>query len=132
VGRDGFIISPDGRVSPCYLREQEWQKRGLDLWYARVDPDRGLEIDEGRLEELRKMVVDASSRCHQCLSRWHCAGGCRVHRESDTVRDAWCTMARGVTWWQLLTEAGEHTAAAAFLENLEVGEQVVELNGGPR
>lgn len=43
VGRDSLIISPNGRISACYLLEREWKDRSLDLNLGHIQNEYELE-----------------------------------------------------------------------------------------
>ncbi len=77
VGQDSLVVSPDGRVSACYLPEERWRARGMDLRMGRVDPDGGVTLDHEAVERIRRLPDD-KPRCQRCFARWICAGGCHV------------------------------------------------------
>jgi uncharacterized protein len=78
VGTDSPIVSPDGRVSACYLLQQDWQAAGLDLDLGRQQRDGQITLEPAALDRVRRLVAD-KPRCERCFCRWSCAGGCHVH-----------------------------------------------------
>lgn len=108
VGKDTLIVSPDGRVSSCYLPRIEWVKKGLDLDVGRIQKDGSVRIDNRAIIHLRRLVTQ-NSKCKRCYCRWTCAGGCHVSHtppgSSDAYRD-FCIQTRIITACKLLDEMG--------------------------
>jgi uncharacterized protein len=77
VGNDAAILSPDGRISSCYLLERQWQARGLDMNIGRQANGGAIAIDPEAVNRLRNLVTQ-KPRCRHCFCRWTCAGGCHV------------------------------------------------------
>jgi uncharacterized protein len=105
VGRDTLIVSPDGRVSACYLQREDWQRRGLDLDLGRVEVGRGVVVDGVQLAAVRDLTRGLS-RCERCLARWSCAGGCHVNHVypgCSAEYDDFCIQTRLLTAVQLLS-----------------------------
>jgi len=108
VGKDTLIVSPDGRVSSCYLPQQAWQNRGLDLDVGRLSPDGIMEIDFDAIHRLRRMIMD-KPRCERCFCRWTCAGGCHVNHSypgCSLAYDDFCIQTRIITACALLDDLG--------------------------
>ncbi|MDO8589614.1 MAG: radical SAM protein [Armatimonadota bacterium] len=78
VGTDTIIASPDGRLSACYLLEEDWQSRGIDLNVGTVDAANGVKLDQSAVERVRALT-GCADRCRKCFVRRHCAGGCHVN-----------------------------------------------------
>ncbi len=109
VGRDTAIVSPDGRVSACYMLAEDWEARGLDLALGAVQPDGTLALARPALERVRALTTHGE-RCRRCLARWHCAGGCHVSQspaERSTPGNAFCTTARLMSACALLERLGQ-------------------------
>lgn len=108
IGRDTLLVSPDGRVSTCYLPEQEWTKRGLDLNLGRLEGTGKIHLDPVAIERVRGLTGNRP-RCQRCLARWHCAGGCQVNHSypgCPGTYDAFCIQTRIITAYRLLEELG--------------------------
>jgi uncharacterized protein len=78
VGSDALIVSPDGRVSACYLLPEDWKARGLDLDVGCVRADGSVALDFAGLTRIRELPLH-KPRCERCFCRWSCAGGCHVN-----------------------------------------------------
>ena len=103
VGNDALIVSPDGRLSACYLPEGEWQARGLDLNLGRFD-DGAIRLEADCIERARSLPA-AQPRCQQCFCRWSCAGGCVVNHSypgCPETYDGFCIQTRILTACSLL------------------------------
>ncbi len=108
VGRDALIVSPNGRVSGCYLPEEVWRARGLDLTVGTLRADGDMIIDMESVRRLRTLVRD-KPRCKRCFCRWTCAGGCHVSHSppgcSEDYND-FCIQTRVIMAWDLLNHLG--------------------------
>lgn len=119
VGKDTLIVSPDGRVSSCYLPQQAWQKRGLDLDVGWLSADGTMQIDLEAIDRLRRMVMK-KPRCERCFCRWTCAGGCHVKHSypgCSLEYDDFCIQTRIITACSLLKELGFDQIADTLLED---------------
>jgi uncharacterized protein len=99
VGNDAAILSPDGRISSCYLLEAQWQERGLDMNIGRQTSGQGITIDPEAVNRLRNLVTH-KPRCRSCFCRWTCAGGCHVSETYPDCRERrtdFCVQTRIVT-----------------------------------
>jgi radical SAM protein with 4Fe4S-binding SPASM domain len=108
VGRDALIVSPDGRVSGCYLPREEWRAQGLDLDVGALAGGGGLCLDDTAVQRVRELVL-AKPRCRECFCRWSCAGGCHVHETPPgcpEVYSDFCVQTRIITACSLLDEMG--------------------------
>ncbi|MBI5086312.1 MAG: radical SAM protein [Acidobacteria bacterium] len=118
VGQDAVIVSPDGRVSACYMEQRDWQSRGLDLDFGAVDA-RGVRLDLEALEGIRALARPRG-RCERCFCRWSCAGSCHVTQSflgcAETYNDM-CRQNRLITACELLEEMGQGQLAAWLLED---------------
>lgn len=78
VGRDTVIVSPDGRLSACYLMPDDWRQQGLDLDIGTIDPAQGVCISSEHLARVRRLPA-GKRRCARCFCQYNCAGGCHVN-----------------------------------------------------
>ena len=126
VGNDVVIVSPDGRLSACYLLPEEWEQRGLDLDLGRFDPDRGIVIFSDRLEKIRRLPAN-KPRCQGCFCQFTCAGGCHVNQAclgSGWEYTDFCIQTRIMTACRLLRELGFQQLSEALLENRDAMERL--------
>ena len=107
VGQDAVIVSPDGRISSCYLEQRDWQARGMDLDFGAV-AESAVRLDLTALQRIRNLA-NPHGRCEKCFCRWSCAGGCHV-THSDL-----CRQTRLITAAELLAGMGEPGHAADLL-----------------
>lgn len=118
LGQDGVIVAADGRLVACYLPEEAWRRRGLDLELGRIGPG-GAALDPDALERVRAVVAHRP-RCERCFCRFACAGGCHVARPPpgsppDSTRT--CLQTRLLTAARLLDDLGARDAADALLSD---------------
>jgi uncharacterized protein len=104
VGKDALIISPDGAVVGCNLRQEDWSRNGLDMHFGRVRPE-GFDLDDQAVQRVRNLSVENKPPCAECLCRYNCTGGCHV--KHDLARapgqyDDLCLQTRLVTIANLL------------------------------
>ncbi len=124
VGKDTLIVSPDGRISSCYLPQSAWRERGLDLDVGRIAEDGKVIIDNDALLRLRHLVED-KPRCTNCFCRWRCSGGCHVSHTYPgcSLRyEDFCLQTRLLTACKLLEEMGQGQRA----ENLLASQAAME------
>lgn len=127
VSKDALIVSPDGAVDACYLLEEDWQERGLDMrlgWLKGSD----FEIEAQALRRVRGMNAHNRPLCADCLCRFHCAGGCYVHHDTHRPAgqfDDWCVQTRLITVTQLLRRMGQDALAEAWLADLSAWQTAV-------
>ena len=118
AGKDTLIVSPDGRLSSCYLPKEEWLKQGLDLDVGRLERDGSMHVDMQSIEHLRRLVTQ-KLRCERCFCRWTCAGGCHVNNTppgSPLEYNDFCIQTRIITACKLLSELGFDDMVDALLE----------------
>ncbi|MCB8945646.1 MAG: radical SAM protein [Ardenticatenaceae bacterium] len=120
VAQDVVIVSPDGRLSACYLLPEEWQAKGLDLDIGRIHHDRcqTIEIDRIAVERVRQHNVLNKPLCQTCFAKWHCAGGCHVNHQIGTDYDRLCIQNRIITLWRILQAMGTSQLAEQWLSDL--------------
>jgi uncharacterized protein len=119
VGRDALIVSPDGRVSGCYLPQQAWKDRGLDLDVGWLSADGTMQLDDEAITRLRQMIIK-KPRCEHCFCQWTCAGGCHVNHSypgCSLVYDDFCIQTRLITACSLLQDLGFDQRVNGLLED---------------
>ena len=117
VGKDALIVSPDGRVSSCYLPRKAWRERGLDMDVGRLSERDGMRIDPDTVTRLRRLVRD-KPRCERCFCQWVCSGGCHVHHSypgSSLAYGPFCIQTRLLSACRLLEDMHLPHMAEALL-----------------
>lgn len=108
VGRDAVIVSPDGKLNACYLLQEEWMQKQMDLSMGEISHSGKMNLDTTALERIRNYTLH-KKRCQTCIARWHCAGGCHVSNFEDNQTDCYthfCTQTRAITTMMILEELG--------------------------
>jgi len=121
VGEDALIISPEGRINACPLPLSVWQSESLPFQIGAVSPE-GFEIDPVALNDIRALTVLKSPVCEDCISLFHCAGGCYVNnpREGQSGRFSdRCLQTRLVTISNLLRAMDQYEAARDWLDHYD-------------
>lgn len=119
LGQGSLVLTPEGRVTGCYLTPDRWTDRGLDLDVGRVDALAGVAIDAPKLAALAALVR-AKPRCARCFCRHTCAGGCHVDQTPPGCSPAYdhrCRAIRAITAGRLLRSLGCEAQARAFAES---------------
>lgn len=126
VGNDTLIVSPDGRISSCYLPQKKWQEHNLDMDVGRITQDGRVVIDDKSILRLRQLV-EVKPRCANCFCRWSCAGGCHVSHTypgSSLSYDKFCLQTRILTACKLLEEMGQRDRAEKLLADQQAMESL--------
>ncbi len=132
VGQDSLIVTPDGKVSNCYLLPREWEARNLDLRLGEVNGKGKIHIDPEALESTRQLNVWNKPFCESCFCRWHCAGGCHVNHqlpEKSGDFDARCIETRSITLARVLQALGRHDLILRLIDEPGVLEAAVLQTG---
>lgn len=117
LGQDTAIVSPDGRISSCYLPEERWQAKGLDFNIGCLSSSGSARIHRPSVDSLRAFVK-TKERCRNCFCRWSCGGGCHVDNTypgCTAAYDDFCIQTRIVTACSLLAKMGQEARADALL-----------------
>ncbi len=121
-----MIVSPDGRISACYLQAPDWRARGLDLDMGRIDSRGAVAIDDAAVERVRHLPL-LKPRCKRCFCQWTCAGGCHVNETfagCDLDYTPFCVQTRLITACLLLRDAGCGELADALLADRRAMERL--------
>ena len=117
VGKDALIVSPDGRISSCYLPRKAWVERGLDMDVGRLSERDGMRIDPDAIARLRGLAR-SKPRCERCFCQWVCSGGCHVHHSypgSSLAYEPFCIQTRLLSACRLLEDMNLPHVAATLL-----------------
>ena len=128
VGNDAIIVSMDGRASSCYLLQDDWKSRGMDMDVGWFYPDGRVDIDFEAVTRSRQLSLD-KQRCTDCFCRWSCAGGCHVnqtYRGSTTEYTKFCIQTRLITAALLLRDMGLSSLAKDLLSDSEAMKKLAQ------
>lgn len=130
VGRDAVIVSPNGRLSACYLPPEEWRQRGLNLDIGQLRPDRGVTIFPEALVKVRRLAAD-KPRCERCFCQYTCAGGCHVNPPGSGDREYadFCIQTRLITAGRLLRDLGFAAVHRELLGDRSAMERIAQNPG---
>jgi uncharacterized protein len=107
VGRDTVIVTPEGLLSSCYLREGYCREQGQSCTIGHVSKE-GIDIQMDEVKRLRSLIHH-KPRCYRCFCRWTCAGGCHVNLTYPGCSmdyDSFCIQTRIITAASLLSRLG--------------------------
>jgi uncharacterized protein len=133
VGKDTLIVSPDGRISSCYLPQSVWRACNLDMAVGRVSQEGQVSIDLAAIQRLRHLTVE-KPRCLNCFCRWTCSGGCQVSNTypgCSLLYEDFCIQTRLLMACKLLDALGEKQKAEALLADRRAM-QALALNPSDR
>jgi radical SAM protein with 4Fe4S-binding SPASM domain len=119
IGKGALIVAPDGMVSSCYLLEENWTERGLDLRLGQIENGE-FNLSPAALESMQNLRVENRPLCADCFCRWHCAGGCTVNHDTSAPPgqfDAPCIQTRLISLTRLLERLGQDALAKELLSN---------------
>lgn len=126
VGKDALILSPDGRISSCYLPREVWEDRGLNMDVGHAMPGGKVVIDHLAISRLRQLVSkELKPRCINCFCQNTCAGGCHVNNTFPGCGEDYgnfCIQTRLLTANKLLDELGLHQVVQKLLDDKDAME----------
>ena len=112
-GRGTLMLTPEGRLTACYLDPRRGQEVGLDLAIGDVDASTGAAVDREKMDSLLRLV-QSKPRCRRCFCRYTCAGGCHVDQTPPGCSleyDDRCRAIRSLTAARLVRALGGSDAA---------------------
>ena len=127
VGKDTAIFSPDGRISNCYLIQEDWQKVGLDFDIGKIAKTGKVKIENKKNEAIRKMIEN-KPRCNSCFCKWSCAGACHVgntYQGCSLDYDNYCEQNRLISVFTLLSNLGMEEKIEELICNQEAMESII-------
>lgn len=104
VGKDTVIVSPDGRISNCYMLPERWWELNLKLDFGNMNNAKTIDADA--ISKIRSAVKD-KPRCETCFCKWSCAGGCHIGNTPPgctTQYDDFCLQTRIISAFTLLNQ----------------------------
>lgn len=127
VGKDVAIVSPDGRISNCYLMPDRWKSAGLDLDFGLLNSEGELHIEKDSVDAIRAMVEN-KPRCSKCFCQWSCAGGCHVgitHPGSGLEYGDFCKQTRLISVFTLLSNLELPKKNAALMQSTKALQNII-------
>ncbi len=93
-----------GEISVCSRIGAPADVGYSDSIYGKYHADGTVDMDENKFKHLIGLNVDYYPQCKECWAKWHCAGGCMVHKYtySQAIRDEICEYMRNFTKRMLL------------------------------
>jgi len=76
VGTDDFAVTPDGFLTNCWEVTSQEHPLVETFIFGKMLPDGKIQIDQAKLDFLRRLSVHQLDYCRDCFARWHCAGDC--------------------------------------------------------
>jgi uncharacterized protein len=117
VGKDTVIVSPNGKISNCYMLPERWRQVGLEFDFG--DINNAEAIDQNALSVIRSAVED-KPRCETCFCKWSCAGGCHIGNTPPNCSnnyENYCLQTRIISAYTLLNKLGQHNEIATLKDN---------------
>ena len=127
LGKDALIVSPDGSIDACYLLQERWGQRGLNLRLGQMDKGK-MNLSSEALNHVRSLSVENRPLCTDCFCRYHCAGGCYVNHDTSSPPgqfDALCIQTRILTIIDLLKRLGQDELIGEWLAERSLMEKLV-------
>ena len=89
-------LTAHGEISVCSRIGAPEDAGYSDAIYGRVNADGTIEIDREKFTRLLGKNVYYYPQCASCWAKWHCAGGCMVHKYTydQGIRDEICRFMR--------------------------------------
>lgn len=102
-------LTPEGEISICSRISSPKDLGYSASIYGRVHADGTIEIDNEKFNELINLDVNHYPQCKECFAKWHCAGGCMIHKHTynEAIRNEICEYTRNFTKRMLLKNLGK-------------------------
>jgi uncharacterized protein len=113
VTQDNFCVTPQGKVTSCYMAMDAVAPYAKRFIYGHYDASQGAFcFDQRALDNLRSLRLVESRLCRDCFARWHCGGDCAyqslaVGTPSGCAGAGRCAIIRDLTWDALLERVGQ-------------------------
>lgn len=93
-----------GEISVCSRIGAPADLGYKDSIYGKFNPDGTVDINREKFNNLIGLNVYHYPKCKSCWAKWHCAGGCMVHKYTynDSIRNEICEYMRNFTKRMLL------------------------------
>lgn len=98
------VLTAYGEISVCSRIGAPADEGYPDSIYGKVNEDGTVTIDYDKFQQLMNRNVYHYEKCHNCLAKWNCAGGCMIHQYAYTedIRNEICEYMRNFTKRMLL------------------------------
>lgn len=92
-------LTPDGEISVCSRIGAPQDLGYEDSLYGKINADGVMEIDRERFDRLISLNVHHYEKCKDCFAKWHCAGGCMIHKYTynEDIQNEICEYTRNFT-----------------------------------
>lgn len=89
-------LTPDGEISVCSRIGAPADVGYSESIYGKVNLDGSVDIDRKKFDHLIGLNVYHYPKCASCWAKWHCAGGCMVHKHTynEAIREEICLYIR--------------------------------------
>lgn len=89
-------LTAHGEISVCSRIGAPDDAGYSDAIYGKINSDGAIQIDRKKFFHLLNRNVHNSPKCQSCWAKWHCAGGCMVHKYTynQEIRDEICRFMR--------------------------------------
>lgn len=97
-------ITPDGEISVCSRIGAPQDLGYQDSIYGKISADGTVDIDRSKFDRLIRLNVHHYPKCKTCFAKWHCAGGCMIHKYTygEDIQNEICEYTRNFTRRMLL------------------------------
>ena len=119
VGHDALIVSPSGEINACYLPNESWEAKHMDMHLGFLE-DNEFNIAQSDLDRVRSYELGQKTLCQNCFCRFHCAGGCHVNHPANGEPGAYddiCIHTRLVSIGKLLLRLNERNDLEEWLQD---------------
>lgn len=92
-------ITPDGEISVCSRIGAPQDLGYADSIYGKISADGTVDIDRKKFDKLIGLNVHHYEKCKDCFAKWHCAGGCMIHKYTynEDIQNEICEYTRNFT-----------------------------------
>jgi radical SAM protein with 4Fe4S-binding SPASM domain len=119
VGHDALILSPTGEINACYLPNESWEAKHMDMHLGFLKDDK-FDVAQSDLDRVRSYELEQKPLCQNCFCRFHCAGGCHVNHPAGSEPGAYddiCIHTRLVSIGKLLLRLNERNDLEEWLRD---------------
>jgi radical SAM protein with 4Fe4S-binding SPASM domain len=92
-------LTPDGEISICSRIGAPQDLGYEDSIYGKINTNGVMEIDREKFDRLIGLNVRHYRKCKDCFAKWHCAGGCLIHKYTynESIQNEICEYMRNFT-----------------------------------
>lgn len=92
-------LTPDGEISVCSRIGAPQDLGYEDSIYGKINADGTMVVDKEKFDKLIGLNVHHYEKCKDCFAKWHCAGGCMIHKYTynEDIQNEICEYTRNFT-----------------------------------